>query len=87
MFDADKLDVIGAIGISRSFIIAGQYGEKIYSDVPIDEYIKDNLVGGKQMEELKIYQNMLQILNLKQNSNIFPISSTLQKPKKLLNKE
>lgn len=47
LFDADKLDVIGAIGIARSFIIAGQYGERMYSDVPIDEYIEENLVGGK----------------------------------------
>jgi len=53
LFDADKLDVIGAIGIARSFIIAGQYGEKIYSDVPMDEYIQDNLVGGKPNGRIK----------------------------------
>lgn len=47
LFDADKLDVIGVIGIARAFMIAGQYGEKVYSNMPVDEYIKDNLVGGK----------------------------------------
>lgn len=47
LFDADKLDVLGSIGIARSFIIAGQYGERLYSDVPLDEYIKKNLVDGK----------------------------------------
>ena len=47
LFDADKLDVIGATGIARSFILAGEYGQKIYLDMPIDEYIKENLVGGK----------------------------------------
>lgn len=53
LFDADKLDVIGVIGIARSFIIAGQYGEKMYSDVPIEEYIKENLVGGKPDGRIK----------------------------------
>jgi len=52
LFDADKLDVIGAIGIARSFIIAGQYGERIYSSVP-DDYIKENLVDGKRNGRIK----------------------------------
>jgi uncharacterized protein len=53
LFDADKLDVIGAIGIARSFIIAGEYGERLYADVSIDEYAKDNLVGGKSDGRIK----------------------------------
>jgi len=51
--DADKLDVLGATGIARSFILAGEYGQKIYSDTPIDEYIKENLVGGKSDGRIK----------------------------------
>lgn len=53
LFDADKLDVIGAVGIARVFIIAGQYGEKLYSNVPTDEYAKDNLVNGKPSGRIK----------------------------------
>jgi uncharacterized protein len=45
--DADKLDVLGATGIARSFTIGGENGQKIYSDTPVDEYIKKNLAGGK----------------------------------------
>jgi len=45
--DADKLDVLGATGIARSFTIGGENGQKIYSDTPVDEYVKENLVGGK----------------------------------------
>ena len=45
--DADKLDVLGATGIARSFTIGGENGQKIYSAIPIDEYVKENLVDGK----------------------------------------
>lgn len=51
--DADKLDVLGATGIARSFILAGEYGQKIYSDTSIDEYVKENLVGGKSDGRIK----------------------------------
>jgi len=47
LFDADKLDVLGVIGVARSFMIAGQYGQKIYSDISIQKYLKDNVVGEK----------------------------------------
>jgi len=45
--DADKLDVLGATGIARSFTIGGENGQKIYSDVPVDEYVRGNLAGGR----------------------------------------
>jgi len=54
LFDADKLDVIGSIGIARSFMIAGQYHEKMFSNVPVDKYIKDNLVDGKPNGRIKV---------------------------------
>ncbi len=46
LFDTDKLDIIGAIGIARSYMIAGQYNERIYSDISINDYVQNNLVGG-----------------------------------------
>ncbi len=53
LFDADKLDVLGAIGVARSFMIAGQYGQKIYSDIPIKEYLRDNIIGEKADGRIK----------------------------------
>jgi uncharacterized protein len=51
--DADKLDVLGAIGVARSFMIAGQYGQRIFSDAPVEEYTKNNLADGKPIGRIK----------------------------------
>jgi uncharacterized protein len=51
--DADKLDVLGAIGIARSFILAGEYGQKIYSDTLLNDYVRENLVGKKLSGRIK----------------------------------
>jgi len=47
LFDADKLDVCGAIGIARSACWVGENKAKIYSDIPLSKYIKENISGGK----------------------------------------
>jgi uncharacterized protein len=46
LFDADKLDMVGAVGIARSFVIAGQYGQRIYSKDSVEDYVRENIVGG-----------------------------------------
>jgi len=46
LFDADKLDCLGATGIARSFIWVGRNNAQMYTDNNVKEYIKDNL-GGK----------------------------------------
>jgi len=53
LFDADKIDLTGCIGIARAFAISGQYGQKIYSDVFLEDYIKENLAGGKANGKIK----------------------------------
>ena len=52
LFDADKLDSCGALSIARGFIWVGRNNAKIYTEVNIDEYIKDNL-GGKINGKIK----------------------------------
>jgi len=53
LFDADKIDVLGAIGVARSFMIAGEHHERLYSFTPLKEYIADNLVDGKPSGRIK----------------------------------
>lgn len=36
LYDADKIDCLGAIGIGRLYCITGRYNQKIYSPVPSD---------------------------------------------------
>ena len=45
LFDADKIDVLGAIGVARVFVWVGRNKANIYKKVNIDEYIKENLNG------------------------------------------
>ncbi len=54
LLDADKLDAIGAIGIARAYMIAGQMGEKLYMSIEdLDKYEKENLVNGKATGRIK----------------------------------
>ncbi len=46
LFDADKLDSTGAIGIARGFCWVGKNNADIYRRVDINKYVKENM-GGK----------------------------------------
>lgn len=53
LFDADKIDLLGALGIARSYMIAGEYHQQMYSFKPLKEYIQDNLIDGKPNGRIK----------------------------------
>lgn len=42
LFDADKLDVIGSIGLARTFMIAGEYGQSITKNKLSNDYMATN---------------------------------------------
>lgn len=80
LFDADKLDVIGAIGIARSFMVAGQHGEKLFRDIPIEKYSKENVT-----ENGRIKDNSKHAINLEFELKIKKIPERLytQKAKEI----
>ncbi|MFA5392490.1 MAG: HD domain-containing protein [Candidatus Paceibacterota bacterium] len=53
LFDADKLDALGALGIARAYIWIGKNNAKIYSNMPLKSYIRKNVVGGKLNGRIK----------------------------------
>lgn len=45
LYDADKLESLGAVGIARSYVMVGQYGTSIYSDYDennVEKHLKEN---------------------------------------------
>ena len=53
LFDADKLDALGALGVARAYIWIGKNNAKIYSNMPLEKYIRENIVGGKLNGRIK----------------------------------
>ncbi|MFZ2193014.1 MAG: HD domain-containing protein [Candidatus Moraniibacteriota bacterium] len=47
LFDADKLDSLGAIVIMRAGMWLGRNNANIFPKMTLEKYIKENLVGGK----------------------------------------
>ncbi len=47
LFDADKLDVLGAIGIARMFMIAGKHNQKLEMVEDLEKYKKENMYCGR----------------------------------------
>lgn len=52
LFDADKLDAIGAVGIARSFMLAGQFGQRLTRCDSVDEYLKSNTVENGRLKDV-----------------------------------
>ncbi len=53
LFDADKIDSLGAVGIARAYMLAAGYGEALYSDENVADYVARNHVGGTATGRIK----------------------------------
>ena len=52
LFDSDKLDVIGASGIARTFMLAGQFGQSLTIDQSLEDYLNKNTVENGRIKDV-----------------------------------
>ena len=55
LFDADKLDSLGAIGVGRCFMVSSQFNQRIYNGTAADEYIRTNTYGNMRLKDPSIH--------------------------------
>lgn len=53
LFDADKIDAMGAVGLARSYMIAGQYGQKLYADTGLYKYMEENIAENERVRDIQ----------------------------------
>lgn len=52
LFDSDKLDVIGASGIARTFMLAGQFGQRLTMNQSMENYLEGNTVTNGRIKDV-----------------------------------
>lgn len=60
LFDSDKLDVIGASGIARVFMLAGQFGQRLTTDEPLNDYLKSNTVENGRLKDVSKHTPLIE---------------------------
>jgi len=65
LFDADKLDSIGAIGVARAFAFGGQRGQKLWADVSPAEADLMNGVGADPDQHTAVHEYHVKLKKIK----------------------
>lgn len=52
LFDADKLDALGASGIARTFMLSGQFGQRLTMNGVLDDYLEYNTVENGRLKDV-----------------------------------
>ncbi len=65
LFDADKLDAIGAIGVARAFAFGGYRGQKLWADVPLDYADPRNGVEADPRQHTAVHEFHVKLARIK----------------------
>ncbi|WP_040328825.1 HD domain-containing protein [Clostridium ihumii] len=52
LFDSDKLDIIGASGIARTFMLAGQFGQRLEIIQDLNHYLEHNTTENGRIKDV-----------------------------------
>ena len=66
LYDADKLDAIGAIGVARAFAMAGAQSQHLWADVPLAYANRPHHdVGGDEKDHTPVHEYVFKLADLK----------------------
>lgn len=60
LFDSDKLDAIGAVGIARTFMLSGQFGQRLELNNSISEYLYCNTVENGRIKDMSKHNPIIE---------------------------
>lgn len=60
LFDSDKLEIIGATGIARTFMLAGQFGQSLAKGEEIREYLEANSVENGRLKDVSQHSPLIE---------------------------
>lgn len=60
LFDSDKLDVIGASGIARTFMLAGQFGQRLTVNGSLNDYLESNTVEKGRLKDVSKHTPLIE---------------------------
>jgi uncharacterized protein len=66
LFDADKLDAIGAIGVARAFAFGGHRGQKVWGKVPPDYSDQMNGVEADPRQHTAVHEFHVKLSKIKE---------------------
>ena len=65
LFDADKLDAIGAVGVGRAYAMAGRRGQKLWSSLDAsDTGDRSSVIEGKAEEHTPVQEYLFKLRHL-----------------------